>query len=60
MMISDAMKAVGFDEDAMSDYIAETTFDTIYGTVKFNETHDLIFDKPTRLQVQDGKFVVIE
>ena len=60
MMISDAMKAVGFDEDAMSDYIAETTFDTIYGTVKFNETHDLIFDKLTRLQVQDGKFVVIE
>ena len=60
MMISDAMKAVGYDEDAMSDYIAETTFDTIYGTVKFNETHDLIFDKLTRLQVQDGKFVVIE
>ena len=60
MMVCDAIKAVGTDPDKMAEYIASTTFETVYGTVNFNETHDLIFDSLTRLVVQDGKFVVVE
>ena len=60
MMICDALKAVGTDPDAMAEYIATTTFDTVYGQVAFNETHDLIFDSLTRLVVEDGKFVVVD
>lgn len=60
-MIADAIRATGgTDSKAMADYIASTTFDTVYGTVSFNETHDLIFDKLTRLVVENGKFVVVE
>jgi len=60
-MIADAIKATGgTDSKAMADYIAATTFDTVYGTVSFNETHDLIFEKLTRLVVKDGTFVVVE
>ena len=59
-MVCDAIKAVGTDPDKMAEYIASTTFETVYGTVNFNETHDLIFDSLTRLVVQDGKFVVVE
>ena len=60
MMICDALREVGTDPDAMSEYIASTTFDTVYGQVAFNETHDLIFDSLTRLVVEDGKFVVAD
>ncbi|MCI8503563.1 MAG: ABC transporter substrate-binding protein [Dorea sp.] len=59
-MVAEAIENVGTDPDKMSEYIESTTFDAIYGTVSFNETHDLIFDSLKRLVVEDGKFVVVE
>ena len=61
MMLAEAMNAVGTDPDAMAEYLAsKDSFDTVYGKVYFNETHDLMFEKLTRLVVQDGKFVVVD
>ena len=60
-MLAEAMNAVGTDPDAMAEYLAsKDSFDTVYGKVYFNETHDLMFEKLTRLVVQDGKFVVVD
>lgn len=60
MMIAEAVENVGTDPDAMAEYIANTTFETVYGVVKFNETHDLVFDKLTRLVGKGGQFVVVD
>ena len=59
-MIAEAIENVGTDPDEMVKYIESTTFEAIYGTVSFNETHDLMFDSLKRLVVEDGKFVVVE
>ncbi|XCP85429.1 ABC transporter substrate-binding protein [Roseburia hominis] len=59
-MIAEAIENVGTDPDKMAEYIESTTFDAIYGTVNFNETHDLIFESLKRLVVEDGKFTVVE
>ncbi len=59
-MIAEAIENGGTDPDKMSEYIGSTTFEAIYGTVSFNETHDLMFDSLKRLVVEDGKFVVVK
>lgn len=59
-MLAEAIENAGTDPDAMAEYLENTTFDTVYGTVHFNETHDLMFESLKRLVVEDGKFVVVE
>ena len=59
-MLAEAIENVGTEPDAMAEYLETTTFDTVYGTVHFNETHDLMFESLKRLVVEDGKFVVVE
>ncbi len=57
-MFEQAIKAVGTDPDKMVEYLEKMTFVGVTGTISFNETHDIVYDKLTRLVVVDEKFVV--
>ena len=64
-MWEDVLAEVGLDREAQKDYIAETTFDTIYGKVKFTNGENVFTGDPDGAyppifgQWQDGVFEVV-